>query len=371
MDGISTLLTTKPRLREAISRFDMFTLRTHLRGMLGVDNLEQHAGLFRLVADKQAKLVESPATDAVALRLAKPGSLSDALEVFKGYSSQSAFSLRNDSLREAVVGVAAKPRFSIADAFELLADALAPSVVGRQISRRLKGLPERLVLDAHLLYVLARVYCSIRVRGQMLDPQIDAEEIVGIQRRQGIGLDHGHQEPLAILAMHQFGVVFDLGKLLGLVVAHDHRQADAPIQRGHGDRGKILVAQQMPVIGHRRQGTKGHLLGGIPLVGSRYIGRDQTGHLSRQAKAFTQLVVIQLVQAKAIGQLALKSANSQPGTRLVESTHRLLQRRRLLSRRLKLYLYHLFHKDTYSLFEELCQPLDCNRLKADQPPVAG
>ena len=68
---ISTLLTTKPSLRGAISRVDMFTLGTHLRGMLGIDNLEQHAGLLRLVADKLAKLVKSPATHAVTLRLAK------------------------------------------------------------------------------------------------------------------------------------------------------------------------------------------------------------------------------------------------------------------------------------------------------------
>ena len=97
----------------------MFTLRTHLRGMLGIDDLEQHAGLLRLVADKLAKLVKSPATHAVALRLAKPGALADALEVFQGDPSPSAFSLRNDSLRDTVVGIAAKACFSIADTFEL------------------------------------------------------------------------------------------------------------------------------------------------------------------------------------------------------------------------------------------------------------
>ena len=155
----------------------MFALRAHLRGILGVDNLERHAGLRRLVADKLAKLVKSPTTHAVSLRLAKPGSLSDALEVFKGYPSQSAFSLRNDTLRDTVIGVTTKPRFAVAYAFELLADTLAPSVAGRKISGRLKRLLERLVLDAHLLYVVARVYCSIRVGGKILDPQIDAEEV--------------------------------------------------------------------------------------------------------------------------------------------------------------------------------------------------
>ena len=68
----------------AITALDMFALGTHLRGVLGIDDLEQDTSLLRFVADKLAKLVESPATYAVALRLAKPDPFADALKVLQG-----------------------------------------------------------------------------------------------------------------------------------------------------------------------------------------------------------------------------------------------------------------------------------------------
>ena len=100
MGRVPTLLTTKPSLTGAITALDMFALGTHLRGILGIDDLEQDAGLLSFVADKLAKLIESPATQAVALRLAKPYPVTDALKVFKGDTAPGVFGLRNESLRE-------------------------------------------------------------------------------------------------------------------------------------------------------------------------------------------------------------------------------------------------------------------------------
>ena len=116
----------------------MSTPGAHLRGVLGIDDLKQHAGLFGFIGDKLPELIESPATHAVALRLAKPGSLSDAFEVFKDNTSQSAFSLLKDTLGEDVVGITTKARLALCFALQQRTDTLASTVVGSQIGRRLK-----------------------------------------------------------------------------------------------------------------------------------------------------------------------------------------------------------------------------------------
>ena len=116
----------------------MSTLGTHLRSVLGIDDLEQHAGLLGLVGNVLPKLVESPRPHAVTLRLAKPYPVPDALEVFKGDAAAGVFGLLNESLREDVIGITTKARLAVCNTLELLADALTPSVIGSQISRRLK-----------------------------------------------------------------------------------------------------------------------------------------------------------------------------------------------------------------------------------------
>ena len=157
----------------------MFALRTDLRGVLGIDDFEQHTSLLSFVADKLAKLVEAPAPHAVALRLAKPYPVAEALEFLNSDTAPGVFSLRNDTLGNAVVGVTTKACFSIANAFQLLTDALTPSVIGSKVRRRLKSTLQRLILDAHTLYILAGMLFSIGVRGKVGYAQIDAEEVVG------------------------------------------------------------------------------------------------------------------------------------------------------------------------------------------------
>lgn len=125
MSLMPTSLATKTRLAGAITAFNMLALRTHLRGIGWIDDLERHPGLLSLVGDKLPKLVESPATHAVTLRLAKPSSLADTLEVFKGDTAPSVFGLLNESLGKDVISVATKARFTLCDSLKLLTDTLS------------------------------------------------------------------------------------------------------------------------------------------------------------------------------------------------------------------------------------------------------
>ena len=100
----------------------MSTLGAHLRGVLGIDDLEQYASLLGFVGDELSQLIESPRSYAVALRLAKPYPVADTLEFFKGDTAYGVFGLRNESLGEDVIGITTKARFSIRNTLELLAD---------------------------------------------------------------------------------------------------------------------------------------------------------------------------------------------------------------------------------------------------------
>ena len=175
-----TLLATKPSLPEAISRFDMSTGRTHLRSVGRIDDLEQYACGLGLVGDKLSQLIESPTSHAVTLRLAKPYPLTDTLEVFKSYAASGVFGLRNESLGEDVIRIATKTRFSVCNAFELLADALTPAVIGGQVGRRLKGLLERLALDADFFHVFAGVKLAIGVGSEVLDAEVERPPKTGL-----------------------------------------------------------------------------------------------------------------------------------------------------------------------------------------------
>ena len=162
MGLVPTPFATKPRLRGAIGSLDMFTLRTHLTGIGWIDPLEHHPGLLSLVGDELPKLIKSPATHAGALRLAKPGSLSEALEVFKGDSAPSAFGLLNESLGKLVVHISTKTRFTIRKTLELLANALTSSSMDGLIRRRLEFLFVSLASDPNPLYCFTRVHLTVR-----------------------------------------------------------------------------------------------------------------------------------------------------------------------------------------------------------------
>ena len=196
----------------------MSTLGAHLRGILGINDLDQHACLFSFIGDKLPQLIESPRPHAVALRLAKPYPLTDAFEVFQGYAAPGVFGLRNESLRDDMIGIATKACFAVRNAFELLADALASSVISGQVRCRLKGLFERLALDPDSLNILAGTKFAVGVGGKVLDAKVNTKEVIGITRRLGFVLNGGHEEPRTLFASHQFGKLSRLRKIRSISV---------------------------------------------------------------------------------------------------------------------------------------------------------
>ena len=371
MSGMPTLLTTKLILRGAITALDMPALRTHLRSMLGVDDLKQDACLLSFVGYKLAKLVKSPRPHAVTLRLAKPYPVAYALQILKGYAAPGAFGLRNESLGNRVIGVTTKPSLAVADAFELLTNALTLSGISRQVRRRLQGLLVCPVLDAHRLYVVAGVFFPIRVRSQVDNAEIDAEEVIGITRRLGLMLDGGHEEELAILASHQLGKQLDVAKLHGLIVAHHHRDVVAnPIRGLDIELLQALVAERTLTIGDSRQRTKGYLLALVPLVAGGDLSKRLDCNIRWQIKRLAHFVVIQLMQRIPIGKLTFKRPFSYPITRGIEAAHRLFECVGLLWRRKELDLYNPFHNSRYNHYLSIRQGVLLAFAQGAQGPVA-
>ena len=152
-----------------------------MRGVLGINDLKQHTGLFGFIGDKLPELIESPAPHAVALRLAKPYPVTDALEVFKSYTATGVFGLRNESLGEDVIGIATKTGFSIRNALELLANTLTSSCISSQLQVEQRGVDSRY---APLKSLLTEECLGVAVRGSnnpRLVPEEDALSLLSLE----------------------------------------------------------------------------------------------------------------------------------------------------------------------------------------------
>ena len=69
-----------------------------LRGILGIDQLNQNTSNFGFITDKLPKLAKSPRVVAAPLAMLNRDPVSDTLEVFKSNQAMGVFSLRHQPL---------------------------------------------------------------------------------------------------------------------------------------------------------------------------------------------------------------------------------------------------------------------------------
>src|SRR5262245_58086779 len=91
---------------------------TSLTCVTRVYRLHFHSGKRPLVFYIPSQLRESPLTHAISLLLPEPGPVSDAFEVFDGYSSTGVCSFRNDLLGNRMVGIRFKSPLSTRERFQ-------------------------------------------------------------------------------------------------------------------------------------------------------------------------------------------------------------------------------------------------------------
>src|SRR5688572_18270104 len=89
------VLAKELSLRTSVGLFSMSTLVAALRRVVGINPLHPHAVQPRFVADKGAKLIETPIAPFCPVLMPNPGPQVDARQVFEGDPLFRAFSFQN------------------------------------------------------------------------------------------------------------------------------------------------------------------------------------------------------------------------------------------------------------------------------------
>src|SRR5262249_37786421 len=134
---------------------------------------------------------------------------------------------------------------------------------------------------------------AVRIGGDVLNAQINADEI-SCWRRRAIGQIHGHkQKPFAIFAPDQIALAVFSVESLGLELAHDDGNDDPAFERQKGDTVTPFERHQPPVIGDARIFLESRAFGFVPAIGFADLGDTTDGHLSRESEIIAQLAVVE------------------------------------------------------------------------------
>lgn len=339
MVGVSTDHAAELGLRWTVGFGDVSASRTFPARIARINDDDFHACLPCLVFDKGTKLMERPAAHLRPLPLAKPCPVAEALEVFEGNPAPSAFSLGNERFGNDVVDVPAKARLMPRKGFELAPDGFGAKSTALATGCCLLERPA-LVVQTHAarLDAFPGVPIAIAVRGDVRHAEIDAQKV----RRRCLGAFwqiNGHeQEPFAVLAAHKITLPLGSRKTFGLVAAHDDRHQDTTGECQQRHAIDAPKAHQALIVRDGCERAKARALGFVPLVSLADLRNAAHGHLRRQAEAFAQGGVIELLQRDLVGRFPGKRFSCQPVRCRVEGAYCRFKRGGLLWRRQKLCL---------------------------------
>src|SRR5882672_8945295 len=206
----------------------IIAFRTSSARVTGVYRLHVHSSKRCLVFYIPPQLRKCPFTHAISLLLPEPCPVSDAFEVFDGYSSTGVCSFRNDLLCNRMVGIRFKASLSTRERFQFTFSIQWPFAASFLLSRfSLKRSFHFSIMLSCSPDIIALMHLAIAVNGQIYDAEIHSDEI-GRRRRRDIGNLNGHQQkPLAVLTLYQIALAVFSVESFGLVLAHDDRN-DGP-----------------------------------------------------------------------------------------------------------------------------------------------
>ena len=321
------------------------TLRARTRGVTWVHHNHRYPCTGRFVLDEGAKLVKSPSGHLASLRLAKPSAATDVRQVFQRQPLTAVLSLRNELFSDVVVGVSAVIRFFACQRTAFAVDCFRPLGLPKPLrSSPLQVATTTLYLLTFLLHILAGKVFAVVSGGQPLHAKVHPDVVGnGIRRRVWhLGIRLEKPQPI-MLPLKDRASRLDISPLPTMKIALLHPDGDTSLQRQHRDYIVRLERQQAVVVSHGRVGSEGGTNRLIALVGGTDHAQATSGHLRRQTKAFSEFVVVQVVQRIRVGQLAFKSLTSQPVSRLIEAGYGLAQRLSLVGCRQQLDLKRQFH----------------------------
>ena len=275
---------------------------------------QQHANTSQLglVLDEGPQLVERPGVVGTTLRPFYRCPFAYARQVLKGNPARGVKSFRNHPLADNVVYMPSKAR--------LLAPSLLQQALGRLRTLSLQFGTEPGVSGADTVERGPTIHVAVTVRGDIDDAQVHAKPAVRINGRSFGNVYHDTQVEHAVTE-DKVSLPAYSPEPLGLVLTHDDGNKQATRQGEDTYAVKSLPREDTLVVDNRAVLAELDALGLVSLVRLSHLAHNANGHLRRQAKAFAQGLVDELLQGKLVSRLLLKGNIGHVVTRLVETLH--------------------------------------------------
>lgn len=300
-------------LRLPVLLVDVATREASPGGVPGIDDGDLHSSLQRLVRDELAHLTKGPPHVHRTLTLPNGYPLTDAMEVFHGEAARGALSLANECLADAVVLDLTEAGLLARDLLEVTLGRLGVGAL-EPVAEAGVSLPDRLGLGAGVMFAIA-------VGGEITDPEVDAQPLLGVH---GSALGHldGDVEVELALAGNEVGLSTGALHLAPVVGADDGGDDDALVERGEGHPVQSgLEGVEALVVGDGAIGSERGELGLVALVGFADLGDAANGKLGVEAEGGADLVVVELLELELIGRLDLERLGGEPVAGAVEAGH--------------------------------------------------
>ena len=316
------------------------TTLTALPGCVArIDEDHGDASALRLVGDKGAKLSKSPIPQSCSLIAAGRDPSAYALEFFQGYAAAGAFSIQNERLRYAVVGVLLEPR--------LLTGEFAETALGSLGASLLKAVPALLMVAPGPLNVGTRVGCAVAIDGQGDDAKVNAKPVFSVELGRLGDIAGRGQIPLATdKAEIDFALLE--GEQAPLMLAHHAGDGDATFECPHACGSAVLHEPEDAIVirlGGILAEDRGDL--SVDFEGIRNLSDRPHGHLGGKAEAVADVTVSHLVQVELPEDRGIVPDPRKPRRSLVTARKRFRQRKRLRFRRDQLYGGNQLHALKY------------------------
>lgn len=218
---------------------DTATLGALPGGIVWIDISDRNPGAPRLVGDKGTELGECPIAKPCSLGSAGRDPATDALEVLKRQSASGAFSIQNERLRYAVVGVLLEPR--------LLTGEFAKEPLSRLCTAPLDAATATREFGSDALNVCAGTDATVAIDRERDDAQVNSKPVFGIELGRLGDVAGRRQHPFAA-DKTQIDLAFAIGHQPGLMLAHHNRDGDTAFHGPDADRGPVTYEADNAIV---------------------------------------------------------------------------------------------------------------------------
>src|SRR5687767_5374189 len=322
----------------------MATLRTRLRRIFRINRDDPNASYRRLVFDKRSQLVETPTAHLRPLILPEPSPCADGGQIFHTDSASGVCSFLNEVFADHAVYVLAKTGLFARSLPEFAANGFRAMALRFSLRRRLLQCLSLLVAFlAHSLDPRAAEPVAVRINGDILNTEINADEISCWSRGRVRQVNGHEQKPLAVLAPDQIALTALPVESFRLVLAHDERNNDPAFKGQQRHAVNALETHQSLIVGNACIFPEMRPFAAITTEGFGDLSDTSDGHLRRQSKFVTQALIKKLLKFDLVGCLKLKGFTGQPMGGGVKSLHRGGELAGLIPIRQELCLQGQFH----------------------------